>query len=74
VILEQDFFLLKQYSNKIKSLRFIYSNSTPLMSFIFDLIKEDLSKTVRGLNRMKRNDEQNETLTESRSCLCYIKQ
>jgi len=44
-MLEQDF-LLKQYSNDIKLLRFVYSHSAQLILFIFDMNGENLTGTV----------------------------
>ncbi len=43
-----------RYSNKIKSLRFVYSCSPLLISFIFNLNGENLARAVRDLNVMRR--------------------
>jgi len=45
--------LLKQYSNEIKSLRFVYSCSALLISFIFDTDRENLARTVQDFNKMR---------------------
>ncbi len=45
-----EIYMLKRYSNKIKSLRFIYSHSAPVISFIFDPNRENLAWSVHDLN------------------------
>jgi len=50
------YFLIKWYFNEIQSLRFIYSHSTLLISFIFDLIGENLTRPVWDLNGTRQKE------------------
>jgi len=45
-----EIFLFKWYSNEIKNLRFVYSHSAPVISFICDLNGENLARPVQDLN------------------------
>ncbi len=52
-----EIFVVKRYSNRIKSLRFVHNHSAPFISFIFDLSGEKLDRTIRDLNRTRRGEQ-----------------